>query len=254
MAFKLKSGNKTPFKAMGERKGEDNWKVDELSRRDSLNIYDKQKELNLLADKYNKSVEDNTFVYTTEEDGVQRSTKNPDGSGVGDNKLDQKLQAEFYKQRIDAYTKFKKEFPFEENPYTLAPTGNPDFYDSDANIAEGTQTWGQNKFDAEKWKPKNRSRLFPQFYDDLVTIESLKAKLIETPEDAHVVLKKAGMDIDTEKYKYQYGWNKKQGNVIKVVEKKIINGVRSNFGAGKVVSVDPAWMYGTVAERRKKFK
>jgi hypothetical protein len=113
---------------------------------DSLDVYNNQEELNRLSEAYNAHIEKHTSVFSdSSTGGMQRSYhSNREAREAGNILLN-----EFRTKKFELFKEFHKKFPDLDNPYALE-VGNPDFYDSDADIATGKQTWGTNKYKTVK--------------------------------------------------------------------------------------------------------
>lgn len=117
----------------------------EMSYQDSLDVYNNQEELNRLSEAYNAYIEKHTKVFfDSKTGGMQRTYKGDEAAKAGEI-----LGEEFRNKKFELFKEFHKKFPDLDNPYVLEE-GNPDFYDSDADIARGKQTWGTNKYETVK--------------------------------------------------------------------------------------------------------
>ena len=127
-----------------------------FTKSDSLDIYKKQTELNVLADKINKHVRDHSVATeATSNTGKKPDRQRSYPSGSHDQraleyrKMKQEhadLKYKYFKEYHDKELK-RNAAGHAENPFMLEQ-GSPEFFESDSDVVAGNQEpWGANKYD-----------------------------------------------------------------------------------------------------------
>ena len=124
---------------------------------DSLDIYNKQTELNVLADKINKHVRDHsTATESTSNTGKKPDRQRSYPSGTHNKELQEykdmkeehyNLKLKYFKEYHDKEAKRTGGEAHAQNPFGLS-AGSPEFFESDSDVVKGVQEpWGANKYD-----------------------------------------------------------------------------------------------------------
>ena len=297
MAFKLKSGNKTPFKAMGEEKPKEtnaqyntrvkaDYQAKLQARSDSSASYQNALERNELqldnADLWNsRNARKNILGFETDEFQFSKDERKEYSAQRREVKKKQiRLAQENFKRGI--FSRFNNEEGFENTSYDTGGVGTDERVvnrEEEARRLSGENVIGDryerllaeqesreklnNTEEAEKLKPSDKPITEPEYRSGsdqprkrdkkILVMNKRKLEFLPVPSQEEPKLEKASMKVDSG-HMYSHRYDKKtKENIIVKSKKKIVNGVPSTSGQGEVVSVDPAWMYGTVEERRKKF-
>ena len=259
MAFKLRSGNNTPFKKIGEKKET----VDQYNARVKAEYDSKMQSYNDSTAAYNNELRINELMRDT--DGYDRSVskKNSDGPQRG------RIGVNTGNPVLDEYADLRKKnkdlgIYDEENRREVTARFSDGETANDLSVYAGTKFTGSRREEGDpsiaedpigeyqlpstdmiknKMKPTKPNE--PKTKTNILVMKKRKLELIPvTIEEPK--LETAGLSYDNEKYKYSKRYDaKKKEYVIDQYEKKKINGVYSNSGRGKLVNTDPEKMYKT---------
>jgi len=220
-----------------------------FSRQDSLNIYDKQEELNKLAEHLNLRVQ--KYIPESSVSLVSRAYKKK----MGD------LYNDYEKKRFKYYKEYYEEGQdSKDNPFTLTQKSNAGNLIYTEGERKGEYVGYQpilNKY--KPVKPKKKGTIEDVQSDEVwfegkiskkpkkretYTPTSLPMRNVESlPVPTNdIKLQEAGIDPSGYTHSKRYNSKKKEHEVT-VREKKIINGVPSQFGHGKEVETLPLDMW-----------
>ena len=155
---------------------------------DSLDIHNKQKELNVLADRINEHVNKHSTVSGNGKDAQRSYVEKLDKLKELRNLEDQRN-----KLKMEYFTEYRNKTGKDAsipNPFSLSQ-GNPDFYGSDIDVVKGSQDpWGANKYDPVKPTKPPSDKITREKQQKIAVMQSKNLEFIPI-EEQEVKLEKA---------------------------------------------------------------